>query len=43
MEPWQEQGFATYKAWKHADNKKLYAAKKAAQAAATEVAAAVDG
>ena len=41
MEPWQQQGFASYKAWKQADNKKRYAAKKAAlaEAAAVTVAA----
>ena len=26
MEPWQQQGFASYKAWKQADNKRRYAA-----------------
>ena len=40
MEHWQKQGFASMRAWKSADNKKRYAAAKAAKKEVAAVAAA---
>ena len=41
MEVWQKLGFTSYKLWYRADNKKRYAAKKAAEAEAAAAAAAL--